>query len=132
MKVLFVIDTLDYADQIAIAYLGAVAKQHHHETKFCTLASGNFLRFVLDWGPDVIAYSVNVMSYDNIVRMNAMARLVRNFIAIMGGPQPTYSPETFIQSGMDAYCVGEGEGAFGEFLDKISVGEQYERRLRIL
>ena len=132
MKVLFVIDTLDYADQIAIAYLGAVAKQHHHETKFCTLASGNFLRFVLDWGPDVIAYSVNVMSYNNIVRMNAMARLVRNFIAIMGGPQPTYSPETFIQSGMDAYCVGEGEGAFGEFLDKISVGEQYDDILNII
>ena len=44
------------------------------------------------------------------------ARNRQAFVSIMGGPHPTFSPKTFEYAGVDAYCVGEGEEAFKDFL----------------
>lgn len=47
-------------------------------------------------------------------------------MSIMGGPHPTFSPETFPESGMEAYCIGEGEYAFRDFLVKVEKGESFD------
>ena len=126
MKVLFVIDELGFADHIAIAYLSAMAKQLNHSTYLCVLEDQHFLEQVDEIKPDVIAYSANVMGFERIVASHKQARQRHDFVAILGGPQATFSPETFADSQMDAYCVGEGEYAFRDFLTRIENGEPYE------
>lgn len=126
MKILFAIAQLDFADHIAIAYLSAIAKHLTHSTYFCTLEGHDFLEEVNRIKPDVIAYSANVMGFKQTVENHKKAKEKHRFVSIMGGPQATFSPETFNQSGMDAYCVGEGEYAFRDFLVKVDSGESFD------
>ena len=126
MNILFAVHQLSFADHIAIAYLSAIAKQLHHSAHFCVLENQDFAEEVARIRPDVIAYSANIMGFEQVVENNKRARQKHNFVSIMGGPQATFSPETFEQSQMDAYCVGEGEYAFRDFLTKIENGESYD------
>ncbi|MFH1383947.1 MAG: radical SAM protein [Candidatus Omnitrophota bacterium] len=126
MKILFVIYELSYADHIALAYLSAMAKQLHHSTFFCSLDSHDFFSMVDAIKPDVIAYSVNIQGFIPLVKAHKEACKRHSFISIMGGPHPTFSPETFSESGVDAYCIGEGEYAFQEFLRNVEKGESFD------
>lgn len=126
MKVLFVIHQLDFADHIAIAYLSAIAKQRGHFTYFCCLKDGDLVLAVKDIRPDVVAYSVNIVGFAGILEAHKQAVKVLKFISIMGGPQPTFFPETFLESGMDAYCVGEGEYAFRDFLERVEKNRPFD------
>jgi len=126
MKVLFVIHNLDFADHLAVAYLSAIARQLGHQTFFCCLATDDMNVFVTDVEPDVVAYSVNIIGFQETVKAHKLALRTRRFISIMGGPHPTFSPETFNESGMDAYCVGEGEYPFRDFLQRVESGNSFD------
>jgi len=126
MKILFVVAQLDFADHIAIAHLSAIAKQRGHSTYFCTLRDHDFHAELEKIKPDIVAYSVNVMGFEQIVENHKKAKQEHRFVSIMGGPQATFSPETFDQSEMDAYCIGEGDYAFRDFLSKVEGGESFD------
>ena len=126
MKILFVIHDLDFADHVAIAYLSSIAKQLNHQTFFCSLDRNALIPAVDEVKPDVIGYSVNVIGYQKTVEAHKKATKIHNFVSIMGGPHPTFSPETFSESGMDAYCVGEGEYAFRDFLIEVEQGDSFD------
>jgi len=115
VKILFVVPQLDYADHISISYLSAVAKELGHETSFCNLNSKAYQN--CPDTPDIFAYSTTIKHFEKICSFNKwMKQFNKNFISILGGSHATFAPETFKQSGMDYYCVGEGEGAFKDFL----------------
>jgi len=76
--------------------------------------------------PNVIAYSVNIIGYQRTIDTHKKVAKIHNFVSIMGGPQATFSPETFPESGMDAYCIGEGEYAFRDFLIKVEQGDSFD------
>jgi len=122
MNILFTVPELGFADHIAVAHLSAIAKQLGHQTYFCLL--GALPIAIKGLRPDVVAYSANIMGFKGIVQANALARKQHKFISIMGGAHPTFSPETFPKSGMDAYCVGEGDYAFRDFL--LNVGNFHD------
>lgn len=125
MKILFVISDLSFADHISIAYLSAIARQQNHLTFFCPLDSRDLTASVDQIHPDIVAYSVNISGFTRAVAAHKKARKTNSFISIMGGPHPTNSPETFPGSGMDAYCIGEGEYPFADFLVKVERGESF-------
>ncbi|MCP4653308.1 MAG: B12-binding domain-containing radical SAM protein [Candidatus Omnitrophica bacterium] len=126
MKVLFCIAQLDFADHIAISYLSAVAKNVNCETFFCSLDSSDLSKEAARIKPDVVAYSVNIQGFSDIVAAHKKAIESNSFISIMGGPHPTFSPWTFSESGVDAYCVGEGEGAFSDFLQRVINNQPFD------
>lgn len=126
MKIMFTVSQLDFADHIAIAYLSAIAKSLKHSTYFCNLQDREFSDKLSRTKPDIVAYSANIMGFEEIVENNRKAKRKHRFVSIMGGPQATFSPETFDQSGMDAYCVGEGEYAFKDFLVKVENGKPFD------
>lgn len=126
MKVLFVIHQLDFADHMAVAYLSAIAKEQGHTTYFCCLKDSDLVLAVKQIRPDVVAYSVNIVGFTGILEAHKRAAKAHKFISIMGGPQPTFFPESFPESGMDAYCVGEGEYAFRDFLNKVGNSEPFD------
>jgi len=125
MKILFVIHNLDFADLIAIAYLSAIAKQLHHSTHLCILKNHSLTDKIAELKPEVVAYSVNTLGFKVVVDAHKQAQRAYDFTSIMGGPQATFSQETFPESGMDAYCVGEGEYAFRDFLKKVEADDSY-------
>ena len=126
MKILFVIHDLGFADHIAVPHLSSIARQRNHPTFFCSLDRHDLTATVDELKPDIVAYSVNIIGYRRTIEAHREATKVHNFISIMGGPHPTVSPETFSESGMDAYCVGEGEYAFRDFLIKAERGDSFD------
>jgi len=125
-NILFIINELDYADHIAIAYLSAIAKQHNFNTFFGSLRDNDCLDLVKKYNPKIIAYSVNSTGYENIKQFNDFIKDKYDFISILGGPQATFFPESFNESGVDIYCIGEGELAFNDFLTKFKNGESFD------
>ncbi|MDA8140092.1 MAG: radical SAM protein [Desulfobacteraceae bacterium] len=126
MRILFCIYQLDYADHIALAYLSAIAKQKGHATFLCCMQDRELSAAIAEYQPDIVAYSANVYGFEQMVAAHKKAKANHRFISIMGGPHPTYVPETFAQAEVDAYCVGEGELAFGDFLDCIEKGQPFD------
>ena len=126
MKILFVIYQLMYADCSALGYLSAIARQLGHRTFFCSLDRDDLLFTIDNLKPDVVGYSATVLGYNDMVRLNHEAKERYNFAAIMGGAHSTFSSETFEESGMDAFCIGEGDYAFRDFLIKLANGESYD------
>ncbi len=126
MKILFVTSDLGYTDSIAIAFLSAIAKQLNHSTYYCSLDGDCFLSKIEEIKPKVVGYSVNIYGYKRIIVAHKQAKKVHKFTSIMGGPHPTTAPETFPDSGMDAYCIGEGEYAFRDFLIRVEKGKPFD------
>lgn len=126
MKILFVTHNIDFADHIAIAHLSSIAKQLGHSTFFCSLDYNDLTAAVDEIKPDVVGYSVNIVGFRRIIEAHKSASRICNFISVMGGPQATFSPETFPESGMDAYCRGEGDYAFSDFLLNIEQGKPFD------
>jgi len=119
VKILFCVYELGYADNIGIGFLSAIAKNRGHETFFIAINQKNLIEEINTIQPDIIGYSANIIGYYDIVNKNREARKLHNYISIMGGPYPTFYPETFEESGMDAYCIGEGEIPFDKFLERV-------------
>lgn len=126
MKILFCIYQLDFADHIALAYLSAVARELGHERFLCVLKGGDLQESIALVKPDVVAYSANVWGFEELVAAHQAARKRYDFIAIMGGPQPTVEPEAFARAQVDAFCIGEGEGAFHDFLQRVAKGASFD------
>jgi len=126
VNILFVVYRLGYADHIAIAYLSAVAKKLGHNTYFCSLKEHNLHRKIKETNPDIIAYSISSTGFDDLIKLHHQVKQKYRFTSIAGGPQATVASETFKQSGMDAYCLGEGEGAFRDFLIRVSKKESFD------
>lgn len=131
MKILFCIYQLDYADHIALAYLSAVAKSLGHTTYLCILQESKLIDKVKEVQPDIVAYSANIQGFQEMIAAHKQALSVSPFISILGGPQATFSPETFLDAQVNAYCMGEGELAFADFLQRVEQGQPYDDVLNL-
>lgn len=74
--------------------------------------------------PDVVAYSVTTGMHPYYLRINRLIKEKIKVISVFGGPHPTFFPELIREEGVDAVCLGEGEEAFLEFVDRLSQGKQ--------
>lgn len=126
MNILFCIYQLDYADHISLAYLSAIAKGLGHTTHLCCLQTDNLSRKVGEHRPEVVAFSANIYGFEEMVWEHKKALKTKPYISIMGGPQPTFEPKTYDFSGVDAYCIGEGEAAFRDFLVCVQKGKSFD------
>lgn len=126
MKILFVIFQLDFADHIAIPFLSAQAKKRGHDCSLCVLSNQDLTETVEAYRPDVVAFSANVYGFKTLVAAHKAARAVRDYVSILGGPQATFSPETYADSGMDIYVVGEGDETFADLLAALETGAPYD------
>jgi len=126
LKILFCIYQLDFADHISLAYLSAISKELGHTTYLCILNDASLSDMVVELKPDVVAYSANIYGFEEMLSAHKRAKEHHDFVSIMGGPHPTFFPDTFNNAGVDAYCIGEGEFAFKDFLTAVQRSESFD------
>jgi len=126
IKILFVVAKLGYTENTGIAYLSAIAKQLGHKTYFYSNDNLGLNKYVKELKPDVIAYSCDTFNANNIISINKQIKKQHNYVSIMGGSYPTFDPHSFNNSGMDVFCIGEGEYAFKEFIERVEQGKSYD------
>lgn len=123
MKILFIVKAIDYIDPLGLMTISAVAKKNGHSTHLGIMARENILDKIKSIKPDVVAYSASTGEHKYYLDINNKIKSnFRNIFTIMGGAHTTFNPETIKESTLDAVCVGEGEGAFGELLEALGNG----------
>lgn len=108
-------------ESLGIMYLSAALKEHGHETCLFIENMERDLPGAMERSaPQVICFSVITGSH--LWARQRAKQLKRRFprtIMVMGGPHPTFYPETILHGGVDAICIGEGEGAIVDLANAI-------------
>ncbi len=69
--------------------------------------------------PRVVCFSASHTELAEVVLIHRLLKAklgARQGISIVGGPQPTYRPEDFLNNDFDFVCIGEGEKTLCEFV----------------
>ena len=120
-RILFVLRQLDYEPQ-GIMQLAAVLKAAGHEVGLAVVALEDPVKVVRRFVPDVLAYSVFTGSQQEYLRLNRRLKEVTGAFSVFGGPHPTFFPEFIEEEGVDAVCIGEGEGALLDLANALAAG----------
>lgn len=128
IRVLFIIEGEDFIDPMGPAYLLAVAKESGHDGDVMILNNTTSpFDDIAEYKPNVIAYSAVTGTHQRYFKFNARIKeYFPEIFTLMGGAHPTYYPECVRYQPIDAVCMGEGEGAFIELLDRLSDGKKGE------
>jgi radical SAM superfamily enzyme YgiQ (UPF0313 family) len=71
----------------------------------------------------ILAFSAVTPLSSHLLEINREVRRVfPEITTVLGGPHPTYYPDTIDEEGVDALCVGEGEYAMLEFVRALDGG----------
>ncbi|MEE2960801.1 MAG: radical SAM protein [Myxococcota bacterium] len=109
---------------IGPAFLAAYARQYGHTIEILHLkietSIPTIVKKVLGHKPDVLAFSLTSRQWLRARDIAAAIRKKRIIPTIAGGLHPTFAAESVLaHAGFDYVCLGEGEGAFVEFLDTL-------------
>jgi radical SAM superfamily enzyme YgiQ (UPF0313 family) len=82
-----------------------------------------WLKKIKEYNPDVITWSLMTGNHKAIFDVNRILKSKFDFFSLMGGPHVTFLPDCVKQPEIDAVCIGEGELALVELLNKMEAGE---------
>ncbi len=124
MKILFIVKMIDFIDPQGIMQLSAIAKTKGHETFLGILTRENIFKKIEAIKPEVIAYSATTGEHKYYLRVNEeIKNRFPGIFTVMGGPHVTFFPECIYNSTLDAICIGEGDEAFPELLERLEKKE---------
>lgn len=107
--------------------ISAIARQKGHETSLSDMNSEDPLERIATLKPEIVAYSSLSGESKYYITLNAVIKdKFPNLFTIMGGPHATFYSDVIHSSTLDAICIGEGEYAFADVLDKLSAGKSVE------
>ena len=127
MKVLFV--QLRFESNMAVMCLSSFLKSKGHQTDVIIIEGENdyIQKIKEEITPDVIAYSATTVDIKKLVAVNKRLKENFDFFSIFGGPHPTFFPELIEEDPfIDAICIGEGEYALLELLNKLEKNQEIE------
>ncbi|MDD5779197.1 MAG: cobalamin-dependent protein, partial [Candidatus Thermoplasmatota archaeon] len=111
MRFLFIEKQIDY-EPLGLLHLSSVLRQAGHQVRLAVAAVEDPLAVAREWQPNVLGYSVYTGSQTYYRDLNlAIKAALPGVLSVFGGPHPTYFPEFVEEPGVDAVCLGEGEGA---------------------
>lgn len=133
MKVLFVYPNITKEEGIspAIAYLSGYLKQHGHKTDLMdftwTNSINKCIKKIRQSKPDIVGFTSTTMDIDFCVRVVNEIKNNFDIPIVFGGVHPTTAPEeTINKKPVDMICIGEGELALAELLEKMEKNEMVE------
>jgi anaerobic magnesium-protoporphyrin IX monomethyl ester cyclase len=129
MKVLFIYPNINtqVGFNYGIAYISGLLKSRGHETYLLNineklgypLDSGRIRKDILRIKPDMIGFSVLTNQYKYALEMAKNIKSYFNGPIVFGGIHPTMDPRGVLaEEAVDCLCIGEGEEAFLELVEK--------------
>lgn len=124
MKILFLANTL--FDSIGQMYLTAFLKKGGHQCKILIECEHrDFISDILREKPDVAAFSVTTGNHLWAINLGkTLKRMKHGLKVVFGGPHCTFYPQSISHPDVDAICIGEGEIAFLELVNRWQSGEK--------
>jgi len=122
MHILFVEKQIDY-EPLGLLTLSSVLRQAGHRVRLAVAATEDPVAVAREWQPGVVGYSVYTGSQTYYRDLNLRIKEAVSVVSIFGGPHPTYFPEFVEQPGVDAVCIGEGEGAILHLVEALEADQ---------
>jgi len=120
MRVLFVFKSENFLAPLGLCFISGSAKFAGCDTFLCEVNKENVFKKILEFSPDVIAYSSSTGEAKHYLRINELIkRKFPHIFTIMGGVHPTFFPDVIYEGNLDAICIGEGEIAFQILLNAL-------------
>ncbi len=83
----------------------------------------DFQKALDEFSPDILAITVMSCDYDLLMKFFPKIKIASHTTTIIGGVHVTFEPKEVVKSNLfDLACVGQGEGAFREILEKYEQG----------
>jgi anaerobic magnesium-protoporphyrin IX monomethyl ester cyclase len=80
---------------------------------------------ISNFSPRIIAYSIMTGEHVKALEFNRLLKKHHDFLAVFGGPHPTFFLPMIQEEGCDAICIGEGDLAFPEFCERVREDSDY-------
>jgi len=128
MKVLFLLKNTGMNESLGIMTLSSIIKQHNHHAKLIITedySGKEIIAKTKDYNPDVLAYSIMTGEHGYYFNLNKMIKEHHQCFSVFGGPHPTFYPTIIEKEGVDAVCIGEGDNAFPELLNRLEQNQNY-------
>jgi len=119
MRILFIFRDTKMCEQIGVMYLSAMLKKTGHSTDMINTDLEDIHKKMVAYKPDILAYYTMTGEHKYLVEFNKELKVKHKFIAVFGGPHPTFFPEVINKEGVDIVGIGECEDAIVELADAI-------------
>jgi radical SAM superfamily enzyme YgiQ (UPF0313 family) len=124
MRVLFISADVFLSEPLGLMQLSAICKKNSHTTCLATLRRHDILRTVKKFNPDIIAYTAmtpDITSFKGIDSniLKYLRKKQKRPLRIMGGPHASYFPEILKEMNLDAICIGEGDYAIVQIINRV-------------
>ncbi|MBU2633708.1 MAG: B12-binding domain-containing radical SAM protein [Nanoarchaeota archaeon] len=129
MKIAFIEPSILNVEPLGIAYLAQYLINEGYKVKYFETPRKNFIKKLKKFNPDILAYSITTGKHRTSRNINSTLRKsFPNAISLFGGPHCTFHPD-FIKSSklINGICIGEGELAMVELLNKIKNKKNYTK-----
>jgi radical SAM superfamily enzyme YgiQ (UPF0313 family) len=110
---------------LGLLYISAYLKQKNFAVEIfdSTFAEKkHFADLLITKKPKIIGIYSNLMTKFNVLEMIRQAK-VQNCLVIVGGPDPPYYAEQYLNFGADVVVIGEGEETLQELIPILSSGK---------
>jgi radical SAM superfamily enzyme YgiQ (UPF0313 family) len=124
MKILFIIEQLNLVEPLGLMYLMTVAKENGHDYKLAVNQLEDALSKSLQYKPDIVAVSSMSAEFGGLLALSKEIKKRTNAFVVFGGVHVTFYRDSISEDSIDAICVGEGEGAFLELLQRMEAGKE--------
>ncbi len=115
---------------LGVLYLSTALKQKGHEVGIVDASKEKRLcDKIEEFKPEAVLYSVRTGYHKGYVRLNRqIKRQFPHLLSVFGGNHPTFYPQMIVKEAeIDAVCIGEGEEAICDFLDRWERKADYEK-----
>jgi radical SAM superfamily enzyme YgiQ (UPF0313 family) len=119
MRILFVGAKLHTIEPFGMMSLSPPLKRDGHAVRLVEAESPDLVDRLRGYRPHVVGYSVCTGSDPYYLALNRYLKKHHRFVAVFGGPHPTFFPEMIREAGVDAICRGEGDLAFPHFCREL-------------
>jgi len=124
MKVLHITRTLPQ-EMLGPMVLSRSVKDAGHEMEAICLPDPRWMSKIKEYAPDVITWSTMTGNHQPIYDLNKLLKRKFDFFSLMGGPHVTFVPDAVKDPNIDALCIGEGEGAIVDLLNRLESGDDW-------
>lgn len=112
---------------VGVMSIAAYLKREGHQVDLLLEGEegSEFFAKIKAYGPDLIAFSAMTGDHVRCLEIAAQVKKMVNAPVLMGGPHPTFFPETVEHPALDIICRGEGEEAAAELCKRLDEGADY-------
>ncbi len=114
-----------WTDHLGAMTVAAELKRRGHDARTFLWEGRRTLRQLRDFAPAVAGFTATTGGHRWCLGIARRVKEQSGCLVVLGGPHPTFFPEVAREPGVDAVCIGEGEGAMADLCDRLDRSESW-------